>query len=194
MSDENKELSNAEIGSALNNIFSSLMNESKKEAASTDLYKILTENPKYFSDPKTFYYSVSYKLKKSMETALGVVKNIPEVHEAEYQDIFFNFHFYKANIERLISAFEGSSCCADKSNVIVGRYLKHLVTCDTGMWEVDDEKCYWLPRFGTQQDWYDFMHGLHYLRFGIAEKYFLSYKKLLEAGKNASNEGVQTID
>lgn len=178
----NSELSENDLRDSLTMLMDSLLNSSRKDAEVSLIYQHLISNPKYLSDPKTFFYAFIYKQDKAIEAALTHVKQLTKDNESEYHEIFLNFRFYKAHIERLCTHFEGSFACADKSGVIVGRYLAFIVSGDMGKWEVEDEKCYWLPRFGTQQEWFDLMHGLFYFRFGVSEKYLTSYKALIDAG------------
>lgn len=185
------QLSEEELRSSLSNLMSSLLGSSRKEAESLVLYNELVNNPKYLKDPKAFFYAFQYKQNKAIEAALTNVKQLPAETKSEYHEIFMDFHFYKAHIERLCTHYEGSFACADKSGVIVGRYLNYLRTGEMGSWEVEDEKCYWLPRFGTQQEWFDLMHGLFYFRFGVIEKYLNAYKKIIDAGNTQYKNGDQ---
>ncbi|WP_454667879.1 hypothetical protein [Acinetobacter calcoaceticus] len=177
------------IEQGLNSIFGALFEHQSREAQDHPLFKLLTENPELFKSPSSFKFTVLYKLNNAIEEAVKKLKGVNE----EYTDIFIDFQFYEDHIEKLCTRFEGSGCCADKSKVIVERYLNYLRTGDKGKWEAGEEvyiekikeniSCYWLPKFGTQDDWFNLLNALWFFKYGNPERYLRAYKTLIEAGQ-----------
>ncbi|MDH2636862.1 hypothetical protein QDS01_18285 [Acinetobacter nosocomialis] len=179
----------AELEQGLNNLFGGLLASKSKEAQENPVYKYLVQHPEIFKTPSDFNFHVLHKIEDAIEEAVKTVKS----GNYEYINIFTDFQFYENHIEKLCTHFEGGACCADKSSVIVQRYLNFLATGDKGKWEVGKEvfiekikenvRCYWLPNFGTQDQWFDLMHGLFCFRYGNPENYLKAYQALLVAGK-----------
>lgn len=178
-----------DIEQGLNSIFGALFEHQSLEAQAHPLFKLLNGKPDLFESPTSFKFNFLYKMNNAIEEAVKRVKGVKE----EYTDIFLDFQFYEDHIEKLCTFFEGSSCCADKSKVIVERYLNYLRTGDKGKWEAGEEvyierlkeniSCYWLPKFGTQDDWFNLLNALWYFKYGNPEKYLRAYKTLIEAGQ-----------
>lgn len=180
---------NAELKDAISSLLLGMLSGQQEKAKKSKLYQYLIENPKLLSKPDHFYYSFIHESKLAIEAALTAVKGVPAENSREYADIFQDVDYYEGQIENLCSKFEGSACCADKSGVLVGRYLNYLITGDKGTWETDDPKCYWLPRFGTQEQWMSLIHGMWVMRYGNPRDYLLAYHALLEAGEATLERG-----
>lgn len=180
---DKKESKSENIANGLKNIFEALMSNSLEEAKQHLIYSLLLETPDLLKDPRILSVKLLNPQKRAIQAALTQIKELPQETAHEYSDIFINNSFYKSHLEALFTSFEGNFACADKSNVVLGRYLRKLISGDPGTWEIDDETCYWLPRFGTQDDWYNLIEALYEFRMGKNEKYFFAYKKLLELGE-----------
>lgn len=181
----------AEIEQGLGGILNSILDIQTQEAQAHNFYKFLVEKPELFSSPEEFKFKVLYGLNNSIKEAIKTVKS----GNSEYAEIFLNYQFYENHIERLCTQFEGSFASADKSSAIVSKYLKYLITGDKGQWEAGQEVyierlgknigCYWLPVFGTQEQWYALLHGLYLFKNGYPQKYLEAYKALIEATQGA---------
>lgn len=176
-----------ELNQGLDNFFGALINHAKKEAHNHAVYQALIEMPKLFVRPTTFHFQFYNKLDSAIREA---IKTVNLGGDCEYADIFLNYQFYEGHIRKLCTYFEGIGCCADKSKAIVSRYLNYLRTGELGGWEAGQKvlanhreiTCYWLPKFGTQEQWYELIKGLYDFKYGNHEKYLLAYKALFEAG------------
>lgn len=156
--------------------------QNRAESKESDLYKYFIENPNILSQPKAYQHFFVRNQRNVIESALIEIKKIPLDKASEYSSIFHNYQSYKNHVEHLCSKFEGSACSADKSNVLVGRYLKYLIDGNKGTWELDDPQCYWLPRFGTQDQWMKLIHSIWVMGHGNPESYFIAYRDLHDAG------------
>lgn len=182
-----------EINKGLGAIFSAMLNATQVEAMEHPLYKALIEIPELFKNPRDLRYGLTYDLNSAVKEA---IKTVNLGGDDEYADVFMNVQFYENHIEKLCTQFEGGFACADKSSVIVGRYVEFLRTGEPGKWEVGetiqangkDIKCYWLPNFGTQAQWYEFLRGLYHFKYGNPQKYLLAYKALNDAGIEARKQ------
>lgn len=181
--EQSSPLKRDEIKTGLTNLLTGLLSGIDKEAKKNELYASLVANEQIFKDPDTFFFTLTYDQRNVTKAALKTVKGLVNNESEEYCHVFLNYSFYESHIERLCTDFEGGGCCADKSRTIVGRYLAYLRTGEKGKWEVDDPKCYWLPSFGSQDDWFEYMKGLHYFYYGQPARYLMAYQRLIELGK-----------
>lgn len=172
----------------LSNLFGAMLNASENETKEGELYQKLIENPGLFSKPDNLFFTLLYPQGKAIGAALTQIKALSNEVRYKYVDVFTNYQFYENHIEKLCTHYEGSACCADKSRTIVGRYLNFIRTGDKGNWEVDNDKCYWLPRFGTQDQWYALMDGLYEFCFGKIENFVVAYNNLIVAAHDAAKE------
>lgn len=180
--EQSSPLTHEQIKTSLANVLTGMLGAVDSEAKASILYAELIKNEKIFKNPDTFFFSVTYDQRNATKAALKKIKELNSDKSEEYCNIFLNFKFYEAHIGRLCSDFSGSSCSADKSGVVVGRYLNFLHTGEKGKWEVEDKGCYWLPTFGSQDDWFEYMSGLHYLYYGQTGRYLEIYQKLITLG------------
>lgn len=182
--EQSSPLTRTEIQNGLTNLLTGLLSGIDEKAKKHALYTALVEQgEKIFKDPDTFYFTLTYEQRNSTKAALKAVKGLTNDNSEEYCHVFLNYNFYESHIERLCTSFEGGFACADKSRTIVGRYLVYLRTGEKGKWESGEKGCYWLPVFGSQDDWFEYMKGLHYLYYGQTERYLVSYQKLIDLGK-----------
>lgn len=177
-----------EISEGISNLLAGLLNQETETARQSDLYKFLMENPQVFKTPSTLETHLRTKINKPVSQAL---KDTKETQSYEYADIFINHQFYKSHIERLCTQIEGSFACADKSRAIIKSYLEYLRTGKAPNWNPDEEiehgdkkiRCYWLPHFGTQDQWYSFLNSLYNFKSGNSTSYFLAYQELIKSAK-----------
>lgn len=171
-----------EMGAAIGNLLGGILSLADKEARESDFYKQISENPKILNNPSHFNVMCLYPLKSALENAIKDIKQ-PQADTAnEFSDLYLNYSFYKAHIEKICVTYSGSFGCADKSRSILKGYLKYLQTGEMGEWDATSETCYWLPKFGTQEDWYIYLNGLYHFRYGNTVKYLLAYQTLIEKG------------
>lgn len=181
--EQSSPLTRKEIKTGLNKLLVGLLSGVDEKAKQSELYAALVNlGDKIFKDPDTFFFIMTYDQENQTKAALKTVKCLNNESDEEYCHVFLTYSFYESHIERLCTAFDGSFACADKSRTIVGRYLNYLRTGEKGKWEAGEKGCYWLPLFGSQDDWFEYMKGLHYFYYGQPDRYLKSYQKLFKLG------------
>lgn len=73
--------------------------------------------------------------------------------------VLLNFWTHKIHLEKIIS-LTGMGCCADKAKAILNQYVYFLKTGVKPEWKPDEPNCFWLPKFGTQDQWFNFIEPL----------------------------------
>lgn len=156
-------------------------NEEKYGAIVTNMLKAINDSPYDFEKPDIFNTMIAFPLEEIMD---NVVKNLHKQQNEEVEDkfkpqfIFLHYQFLSSNIEKFIEKrMESSSCVVDKSRYILKMYLDYSLTGEIP--ETDLEEHYWIPRFGTNEDWMAFCDGLYKLFYGNNDLYLTSYEKLL---------------
>jgi hypothetical protein len=173
-------LKKEKVEAAIGNLISGILAHADQGGRESDFYKTIVAMPEVLKDPSTFNALFLYPLNNAIKMAIKDVKAPPEEKAHEFVNIHIEYNYYKAHIEKLCSTYSGSFGCADKSRSIIKRYLAFLATGEYGEWNTSDEGCYWLPKFGTQQQWFNFMEGLSHLRYGNPEKYLHAYQALIQ--------------
>lgn len=135
------------------------------------------------NDPDSFNFSINYKINQGIKLLANSLHE-PSICKDKYKPdfIYLNYAFLEQNIKQLCILKEGSCCCVDKSRSIIEMYLEYSISGQVQEFKPDIEK-WWLPKFGTYQDWMDFCDGLYNLYYGQVEKYFRSYNTLIQAEK-----------
>lgn len=158
-------------------------NEEINRDAVISILKSLSDSPYDFTNPDIFNTMFMFPLEQLLEL---VAKNLHEekdpVVKDEYkpQFIFIHYSFLKYNIEKLIEKKrKTSSCVADVSRTILSMYLKYSLTGVIP--ETNLEEHYWLPKFGTNEEWIVFCDSLCQLYYGNNEDYLKAYMVLLNS-------------
>lgn len=109
--------------------------------------------------------------------------------------VYAEYDFVNAQVEELVTKFEGSPCCHDKSSTLVRMYVRYLATG-----ELPDvskgEKEFWKPACGTAEEWMNFIDSTIHLHQGRADAYFDAYQKLTAIYKewfNVKKERIEKI-
>lgn len=132
-----------------------------------------------FGDPDTFNTIFMFQ-QNNVITAIA--KQFHELcknprNESMANFVFTNYQYLENHIRVLIESRCGGSCVADRSRTIIREYLKWLVTDE--LHEFDTEKDhYWLPKFGTYKEWFDYCDSLYRLYYGHTEDYLKMLLKL----------------
>lgn len=169
----------------LSTVIKALVNgerEDKKKYA-MDILKIMEELPYDFRNPDIFNTMFMFPLEEVLNAIAqglqeGEMGKVVDTYRPQFA--FVHYQFLEANIIALIKKRTGDACSSDKTRHILSMYLKYSLTGNIP--ETDYEEHYWLPKFGENKEWIDFCNGLYHLYFGNPDKYFTSYKALLEAG------------
>ncbi|MDF2880180.1 MAG: hypothetical protein K0R54_737 [Clostridiaceae bacterium] len=138
-----------------------------------------------FSNPESFNSMIISKFNRGLNSLANGIHDLPslEIKDTNKPNfIYLNYNFLEQNIRNLCVLREGNSCCADKSRAILKMYLKYSLTGEINEYKPEIE-CYWLPKFGTNEEWVNYCDGLYLLYYGKTEKYLASYNILIKSEK-----------
>lgn len=169
------------IEQGVSDIFSAMIANANLKTMEHGIYKHLMDNPKIMTDARHFDHSSGFgDVKDAVELAIQHSVKLDTKVAFLYQTTFMNFSAFKSHVRRFVTMFDGSGCCADKGGTVIGQYLKFLHTGEKADWNPEN---YWIPSFGTQDQWFEYADGLCHLQHGNPEKYFLAYQHLMIAGQ-----------
>lgn len=129
------------------------------------------------SDPDQFFYGFMYDVNNSLEQLVA------EATQTDVNDklsfIYIHYNYLDFHIQRFHSSRCGSSGCADRSRHIIRTYLNYITS---GIVPEDDfsNDHYWIPKFGTYQEWLDYCDGLFDFYYGRPEKYLKASRCLMD--------------
>jgi hypothetical protein len=145
------------------------------------------------------FEDVQERLSQSFVTGLGEEKGwtLDLDQSSKIQFMYKEFDFVNAQVEELISKYEGSICCHDKSSTLIRMYIGYIAKN-----ELPDitkgEKEFWKPKHGTAEEWMNFIDSTLMLHMGRPKNYLKAhgqlvsvYEAIVEA-KRLHNEQVIT--
>lgn len=91
--------------------------------------------------------------------------------------VYKEYDFINAQVEELITKYEGSPCCHDKSSTLVRMYVRYLATGELPDVSKGDKE-FWKPACGTAEEWMNFIDSTLHLHQGRVDAYFDAYQKL----------------
>lgn len=171
----------------MSGLLNSMVTIEKKESQKLiqDSLEKLKESGFNFSKPEDFNSHLVYKLIRGVNE---IAKTMHEAPLKEIKDtnkpnfIYLHYDFLESSIRELCVLRGGHTCCADKSRYILEMYLDYSLTGNIPEFDPSIEH-YWIPKFGTYQEWIDLCDGLYKLYYGKTEQYFKSYNTLIQAEK-----------
>ncbi|MDF2880231.1 MAG: hypothetical protein K0R54_788 [Clostridiaceae bacterium] len=171
------------IEEALKGMFQSLL-ESENRKVNKNYGEMINKliNSGYdIEELDTFNVMVSYQIEQILEMVVAnLCKNIDAGNnEYKLKFIYLKYSYLSNNIEKLISLREGGCCCSDKTRHILEEYKEYLVTGNIP--EVNNERHFWIPNFGTYNNWFELLDSLIALYYGSPTNYIYAYKNLLES-------------
>lgn len=161
---------------SIDSLLTAMSQDTNHKAAQSVLYQTLIQQPDKFQSPDSLYFSCFYDAHQAVKAAF---KHVKKTDDWQYIQIFMNWHFFKSHIQILCTKFEGSFACADKSSSILYRYLSSRINQPMD-WKND---VYYMPRFGTREQWFAFVESLLYLHAGNPTKYITALNDLMQAGE-----------
>jgi len=116
-----------------------------------------------------FYYLFVFQLNTLVDAVLQ--KEIPSVSKVHF--LFKHYDFVKSHYQTLISKFEGSQCCADKSRTILRHLLAYLKDGTPIVFNYEQEYTFHLPDdlFKSQDEVVLFFDAVHRLYYGQSDAY-----------------------
>lgn len=143
--------------------------DDKREAYDFDSY-MLAFLP--FEEVKAFL-SQEFMKGLAMENGWTLTAN----QQSKIEFIFKEHDFINAQVEELITKYEGSPCCHDKSSTLVRMYMYYLATGNLPDVSKGDKQ-FWKPACGTAEEWMNFIDSTLHLHQGRVDAYLVAYQKL----------------
>lgn len=116
-----------------------------------------------------------------IEDRMGVFEkklNIKDMDKIQF--LYLEYQYLQHNIEKLIEEkLESSICIDDRNRFVLGVYMEYLLTGIIKKTDLSEH--FWLPKFGTNENWVGFCEGLYEMYYGNPDRYILARTKLLEA-------------
>lgn len=164
----------------LKDLIKAIVDGEKKEKCNEmqEIIDIFKENKEY-QDPEKFDLYITFKIKQYLLSLLE--EGLPqEFVSSQIINLYLNYSFLERNIKQLCILREGWACCADKSRYILEIYLEYLKTNEIPTFKPNEKK-YYKPNFGNNEDWIKFCKSLIELNYGNPANYIKQYNKLLQS-------------
>lgn len=173
------------IEECLTSLLDSMVTAERSESQKLikDALEKLNQSGFKVSNPEHFNLCLVYKLNKGVKEIANTMHDAPAdgiKDTCKPNFIYLHYDFLEHNIRELCVLREGSSCCADKSRAVIKMYLNYSLTAKVPEFNPDIER-YWIPKFGTYQEWIDLCEGLYSLYYGNTQQYFKSYNALIQS-------------
>lgn len=136
---------------------------------------------KSFKNPKDFNGGFIQNIIKSALEVAGIQDNV--------SSIWMNYGLFDEQVACFLESVEGSACMYDKSGWLLRQYVEYKKSGALPDMS-PEEKCYWKPRFGTGQQWMNYIAGLGDMLYGKNQKWAAAIKALMEAHKTEKSGGV----
>lgn len=91
--------------------------------------------------------------------------------------VYKEYDFINAQVEELITKYEGSPCCHDKSSTLVRMYVRYQATGILPDLK-KEEKEFWKPACGTAEEWMNFIDSTLHLYQGRPDAYLAAHQLL----------------
>ncbi len=176
-----------ELKDALVSLTQVMENENRDEAMNNPLYDFILSQAQWIKSPDTIDLFIIRKVNKVIEQCVIVHENLDHKilsREKRYLliNLYTHWSYFDNNIESLCDKLYGRAFCADRSRWILKRIIdwctKDLVpnmaeTAENGRLH------YWIPEFGSFEQWLNFVKGLDDLHYGKPDRYLQAYQELL---------------
>ncbi|MCP3945020.1 MAG: hypothetical protein GY710_26580 [Desulfobacteraceae bacterium] len=147
------------------------------------LFQYLTDrNGVVLDDVSNIELLLVYPVKELIKSAMKI--KFGETATSMACSVVVNWQFYDQHLNKIIDQFEGYGCVCDKSTYLLRMFVKSQAKDFEPNFSKDREH-YWEPKFGTIEDWMNFIASLFDLYHGYPKKYLLAYTALLQAGSLA---------
>lgn len=177
-------MDSGKLEECLKGLLNSMITNERKEAQKLveGALEKLKQSEIDVSNPEYFHIYLIHKLNKGIKAIADTIHDTPlkEVGDTYKPNfIYLHYDFLEHNIRELCILREGSCCCADKSRSILEIYLEYSLTNKIPEFDANKEN-YWIPKFGTYQEWINLCDGLYELYYGKTETYLRAYQTLIQ--------------
>lgn len=118
-------------------------------------------------------------------------ENVPKKNLWKLEYLWINYNQVEHYISSFISTFEGHCCSVDKGRWLLNQYMNYLIKAEIPDME-KKEKEYWKPKFGTFEEWYNFIDGYINSRYSYSHEFILATAKLIEAADEVNKDGKES--
>lgn len=168
-------------------IFNSSINIEKEELEKSlgDVFdKVVSSHPS-LKDMETFDSLVRYKTDNILTFLVGKLN--PEIKDifkiCELSFLYLYYDYLNNHLSKIIEQKEGTTCCVDKSRWLIEQYRNYILNNTIPNMQ-KEKKCYWIPGFGTGQQWMNLCDGLVALYYGKPLIYLKTIKELMLSQEN----------
>jgi len=165
-------------------VIKSLTDSFDKENLADPMFKHILRNAEYLKDPDEMHTMILHPFIRCLELAIVHSQN----KSNSVADLWVDYSFLENNISQLCSNFYGSGCSVDRGNFIVKSYIKFKEDGTIPKLDWKKEYTYHYPKKGTMKQWFNFVEGVHRLKYGYHKEYLLALKKLIEVHKKRKND------
>lgn len=162
--------------------------EAKHAQTVTNILHTLNSTNLDFKNPETFHCMIAFELETLLQQIADKLHEqpiVPDQYKASF--VFLHYNFMESHINELIQTKTHTSCCiSDKSRFILKHYLSYTISGKTEDFMHQTEHHYWVPTFGTTDQWIAYCDGIYRLYYGKTSEYLTPYKELLDAPTDES--------
>lgn len=170
---------------AIAEVIESLADSLDKEHLADPMFQHILRNAEWLKDPSEMNTMVLHPFIRCLELAIAHSQN----KSNEVADLWVDYDFLENNVSQLCARFYGSGCSVDRGNFIVKSYIKFKETGKIPKLDWKQEYTFHYPKKGTMKQWFDFVMGVHRLKYGYNDVYLKSLKKLIEVHKKSGKHG-----
>lgn len=160
----------------IGDVINSLVSLGASQATGKPIYTLIANAPDSILKTSSFYSEYVYPEQRAIKEAIKAVAQSKDAYIIS--SVLLNFWTHKIHLEKIIS-LTGMGCCADKAKAILNQYVYFLKTGVKPEWKPDELNCFWLPKFGTQDQWFNFIHGIYMFTVGHAGEFYKTRNVLI---------------
>lgn len=160
----------------IGDVMNSLANLGVPEAKSRPIYTLITNSPDSILKVNSFFSDYVYPEQRAIKEAVKAVTQSKDAYIIS--SILLHFWTHKLHLEKIVT-LTGMGCCADKAKAILNQYVHFLKTGVKPEWNPDAPNCFWLPKFGTQDQWFNFVYGIYMFTAGHADEFYATRNVLI---------------
>lgn len=167
------------MANILDDLFKSIIKDTIEE--NEQIFKKTIEtimNNEKIKYPKAFHDNFTTRLNDVLKTYFYKTLSQNDcIIVTKMSHLFMNYNFYFNNIKYIIIRRNGTSCSVDRTNWVIRMYYDYLKT--NKIPNIPEDKKFFIPTFGTGEDWMGIMNSLYELYYGNPLSYLKYVKNLL---------------
>jgi len=160
-------------------VVNTLVDNFDKEHLENPVFKHIVNNKEWLDNPDHIHTMIMAPFKRCVELAI----NMTQKQKDEVTTLWLNYQFLESNVSELCSQFYGHGCCVDRGSFIVNSYIEYVKTGIMPKLNWKQEYTFHYPKKGSLKQWFDFVAGVHRLKYGYNKEYLLALRELMKAHK-----------